>query len=62
MYNLMSDKCALGKFQIAVGSTTSIDSRYIVDDNKISVYSSNNSDYSDNDEDGFIINDMFEKS
>ena len=62
LYNLMGAKCVLGKFQMALSSTISSDGKYIVDDNKISIDLSNNSDYSNNDDEGFIIGDIFKKS
>ena len=58
----MSAKNALGKFQIAVGSTTASHGNYIVDENHISIHSSYNSDYSENDEDKFIMDNIYKKS
>ena len=57
----MSVNNALGKFQITVGSTTATNGKYIVDDNNISVSSSNNTNYYDNDEDEFIIDSVYYK-
>ena len=58
----MSEKCALGKFQMAVGSPTATHGKYIIDDDDISIHLSNNSDYSDNDDEEFILDDIFKRS
>ena len=46
----MSAKCALDKLQMVVDSTTATHGKYNIDDDDISIHSSNNSDYSDNDD------------
>ena len=58
----MSTKNALGKFQIAVRSTTSTNGKCIVGEDNISTDSSDNSNYSDNDEDSFIMDNIYLKS
>ena len=62
LYNLINAKCALVKLKMDVGSITSSDGECIVDDNNVSRDSSNNSDYSYNDDEGFIIIKFFKKS
>ena len=59
IYNKTSAENSRGKFQVAGGSTTATRDNYIIDDDNISIDSSNNSDYSDNDEDEFIIDDIY---
>ena len=53
---------ALDKFQVDVGSTTATNGKYIVNDINISINSSNNSDFYDNSDDGFIIDNIYLKS
>ena len=51
----------LGKFQIAVGSTTGTKGSIIINDDDVH-QSSNSSDYSDNDNDNVIFDDLYLKS
>ena len=53
---------SLGKFQMDVGSTTVNNGKYIFVDGKTSLDESYNSDYSDNDDEGFIIDYVYQKS
>ena len=46
---------------MTVGSTTANHDKYIIDGEKISIHSLNNSNYSDNDDERFILDDIFKK-
>ena len=59
LYNLLSAKCALGRFQMDVGSTIATHGKCIIDDDDISIHLSNNSNYSDNDDEELILDDIF---
>ena len=53
---------ALDTFQMVADSTTATSRRYIVDEGSISTDKPDHIDYSDNDKEGFIIDDVYHKS